>query len=80
MTEPKLKKLLSDLPANAEDSYQRMLNRSTNHALTRKLLSITLAAERPLTISEAKYALGFTESTFNCLSEMRALIESDDAF
>lgn len=49
--------VLSDLPSQVSDAYEKMLDRSKNSAKTEALLQIVLAAARPLTLDEASYAL-----------------------
>jgi len=52
-----IEKLLSRLPSQVSDAYERILSRSKNKSRTKILLRIMLAAERPLTLDEANVAL-----------------------
>ncbi|KAH8763942.1 hypothetical protein F5882DRAFT_453250, partial [Hyaloscypha sp. PMI_1271] len=52
-----IEKLLSHLPSQVSDAYERILSRSTNRSRTEILLRIMLAAVRPLTLDEANVAL-----------------------
>ncbi|KIH91045.1 ankyrin repeat-containing protein [Sporothrix brasiliensis 5110] len=49
--------LLSILPSQVADAYENILNRSKNKKRTETILSIVLAAERPLTLREANVAV-----------------------
>ncbi|KJR84975.1 uncharacterized protein SPSK_08353 [Sporothrix schenckii 1099-18] len=49
--------LLSILPSEVADAYENILNRSKNKNRTETILSIVLAAERPLTLREANVAV-----------------------
>lgn len=49
--------LLSNLPSQVSDAYEKILSRSTNQTRTEILLQIVLAAVRPLTLEEANVAL-----------------------
>ena len=52
-----IENLLSDLPAEISDAYEKILGRSKNEKHTEILLQIVLAAAQPLTIDEANIAL-----------------------
>ena len=52
-----IKKLLFDLPDKFSDAYNRILSRSKDPELAKKLLKIVAAATRPLTLMEANIAL-----------------------
>ena len=52
-----IEKLLSHLPSQVSDAYERILSRSTDAPRTKILLRIMLAAARPLTLDEANIAL-----------------------
>ena len=49
--------LLSDLPSQVSEAYEKILNRSEDQFQTEALLRIVLAATRPLTLDEANVAL-----------------------
>lgn len=49
--------LLHSLPSQLSEAYEKMLKRSKNREITTVLLSILLAATRPLTLTQANYAL-----------------------
>ncbi|KAF4247129.1 hypothetical protein CNMCM8980_007809 [Aspergillus fumigatiaffinis] len=49
--------LLSDLPSEVSQAYEKILGRSKNEIYTENLLQIVLAAARPLTLDEANTAL-----------------------
>jgi hypothetical protein len=51
-----LLQIFKTLPRTVEAAYESILNRSTNAERARKLLSIILAAVRPLTLTELKIA------------------------
>jgi hypothetical protein len=52
-----VEELLSGLPEQVSDAYEKILSRSTDQTLTKILLDIVLAAVRPLTVDEANTAL-----------------------
>ncbi|KAF4624900.1 hypothetical protein G7Y89_g13267 [Cudoniella acicularis] len=54
--ESELLEIIKTLPTTLEGTYKQILSRSTNVAHARKLLSIVLAATRPLTLTELKIA------------------------
>lgn len=54
---PNVKKLLLGLPDEFSDQYNRILSRSRDPELAKKLLKIVAAATRPLTLMEANVAL-----------------------
>ena len=49
--------LLSGLPSEVSQAYERILERSKNELHTETLLQIVLVAARPLTLDEANAAL-----------------------
>ncbi|OBT92876.2 hypothetical protein VE01_09049 [Pseudogymnoascus verrucosus] len=49
--------LLSSLPSQVSDAYEKILSRSTNQSWTKIILQIILAATRPLTLDETNVAL-----------------------
>lgn len=52
-----IEKLLSDLPTQVSDAYEKILSRSKESEKTITLLQIMLAAARPLSLEEANVAL-----------------------
>ena len=52
-----VEKLLLGLPGKVSDAYDRILSRSKEPELAKKLLKIIVAATRPLTLTEANIAL-----------------------
>ncbi|PSN59255.1 purine and uridine phosphorylase [Corynespora cassiicola Philippines] len=53
---------MKTLPKNINQAYERILNKSKEHVMVRKALSIILAAGRPLTLSEMNLAVNIDES------------------
>ena len=49
--------LMDDLPIQVADAYEKMLSRSSDEIVARKLLQIIVAAREPLTLQEANIAL-----------------------
>jgi hypothetical protein len=56
-----VERLLSDIPSEIADAYEKILSLSKNPARTKILLQIVLAAERPLTLDEANIVLTLQE-------------------
>ncbi|OBT69238.1 hypothetical protein VE03_01955 [Pseudogymnoascus sp. 23342-1-I1] len=54
---PDIETLLSSLPSQVSDAYEKILSRSKNQSWTKIILQIILAATRPLTLGEANVAL-----------------------
>ncbi|KAK4066387.1 hypothetical protein Trihar35433_6814 [Trichoderma harzianum] len=52
-----MEEFLSKLPPTVSDAYEKILSRSQDDKKVEALLQIVLAAERPLTLDEANYAL-----------------------
>ncbi|QYS97233.1 NACHT_N domain-containing protein [Trichoderma simmonsii] len=52
-----MEEFLSKLPSTVSDAYEKILSRSQDDKKVEALLQIVLAAERPLTLDEANYAL-----------------------
>lgn len=52
-----IERLLSDLPTQVSDAYEKILSRSKESEKTTALLQIVLAATRPLSLDEANVAL-----------------------
>jgi ankyrin repeat protein len=51
------------LPKNVNEAYERILSKSKKHATVRKVLSLILAACRPLTLAEMNVAVNTDSST-----------------
>jgi hypothetical protein len=60
--ESELLQIFKTLPKTVENAYEGILSRSTNVERARKLLSIVLAAMRPLTLTELKIAFSIDRS------------------
>lgn len=59
---PKMMRTVLDaMPASIDEAYEKILGSSSKPPMTRKLLHIILAAERPLTLSEMNLALNIEE-------------------
>ncbi|OIW25038.1 hypothetical protein CONLIGDRAFT_583453, partial [Coniochaeta ligniaria NRRL 30616] len=56
-TEKGVESVLATLPSTVGQAYERILSRSKDHHMVRKVLSIILAATRPLTVSEMNIAV-----------------------
>ena len=78
-----IKKLLSNLPSEVSEAYDKILSRSTNQSRTEAFLRIMLATERPLTLNEANAALTLAirkESEFTSLSELDSVMWLRESF
>ena len=64
-----IESLLSNLPANISDAYDRILKRSTDEAKARVLLALIVIAERPLSLKEANMALAIATRERSCRSQ-----------
>ncbi|KAJ5663544.1 hypothetical protein N7507_004275 [Penicillium longicatenatum] len=60
---------ISTLPANVNEVYEQILNKSKDQMMVRRALSIILAASRPLTISKMNIALN-VNVTLNCIHDI----------
>ncbi|KAF2818592.1 purine and uridine phosphorylase [Ophiobolus disseminans] len=60
---------ISTLPRSINEAYNRILSKSKEDKIVRKALSIILAAERPLTISEMNVAMNI-ESTSRSIDDL----------
>ncbi|KAH7066360.1 hypothetical protein BKA63DRAFT_546887 [Paraphoma chrysanthemicola] len=70
---------LSTLPKNVDQAYEQILNKSKDRSIVQKALSIILAANRPLTLSEMSVALevdGKTQSISDLDLEQEADFKS----
>ena len=61
--------LLSNLPSNISDAYDKMLERSTDERKARILLEVIVAATRPLALMEANLALAIATRGYSCASQ-----------
>ncbi|KAJ5656515.1 hypothetical protein N7507_008465 [Penicillium longicatenatum] len=57
------------LPKDINETYERILQKSTEHAIVRRTLSVILAASRPLKLSEMNVALN-VESTSKSIHDL----------
>lgn len=67
LTEGKLRATIRNLPQSVNEAYDRILRKSRDKDLARKLLHIIIAAERPLSLQEASIALAIKEHHHSCL-------------
>ncbi|KAJ5930977.1 hypothetical protein N7466_006470 [Penicillium verhagenii] len=67
---------ISAMPANVNEAYEQILNKSKEQDMARRALSILLAASRPLKISEMNIALN-VDNTLKCIRDLD-LEEKDD--
>lgn len=58
--------IIAALPENVNHAYEQILNKSEEHPMVRKALSIILAASRPLTVSEMNIAVN-SEATIQSM-------------
>ncbi|KAJ5735861.1 uncharacterized protein N7483_000986 [Penicillium malachiteum] len=49
----------NEIPLDVDEAYEKILNRSPNHAKAKRLLHIVTAAKRPLSLDEMSLALAF---------------------
>ncbi|PGH01089.1 hypothetical protein GX51_05404, partial [Blastomyces parvus] len=54
---------IDTLPENVNQAYEQILNKSNRHSTVRKVLSIILAAARPLTLSEMNVAMSIDHTS-----------------
>ena len=64
-----LDSLLSNLPAEVSEAYDRILQRSTDETKARILLELIVAATRPLSLEEANIALTIATREDSCTSQ-----------
>ncbi|PKS12260.1 hypothetical protein jhhlp_001560 [Lomentospora prolificans] len=57
LTPDKIRSEIRNIPQTVSEAYSRILSKSRDHSLTRKLLHIIMAAVRPLTLYEIALAL-----------------------
>ena len=61
--------LLSSLPSEISDAYERILERSTDEVNARILLEIIVTARRPLSLKEANVAMAIATGNDSCRSQ-----------
>ncbi|KAH7108871.1 hypothetical protein B0J11DRAFT_500063, partial [Dendryphion nanum] len=64
------------MPKTINKAYEQILNKSKDHPMVRKALSIILAASRPLTLSEMNIAVNI-DSTSQCAHDLDLEEEAD---
>ncbi|KAL3459401.1 hypothetical protein BJX64DRAFT_279198 [Aspergillus heterothallicus] len=67
---------LKNLPRSVNAAYEQILNKSKNHSIVRKVLSIILAASRPLTLPEMNIAVN-VEDTSQSIDDLDLENEED---
>ncbi|KAI9748141.1 MAG: hypothetical protein M4579_007306, partial [Chaenotheca gracillima] len=77
-TERKLRQLLEKIPPGVDQAYEDMLSRSPDRHLTKRLLSIIIAARRPFSIAETKTAMSLMERDYEYVKDIE--VESDEQF
>ena len=77
-----IKELLSVLPSELSDAYEKILGRSKNELQTKTLLEIVLAAARPLSLDEANIALtmALEKDGFDSHDDLEADLWAQDDF
>jgi ankyrin repeat domain-containing protein 50 len=60
-TEKKFNSIIDNIPESIDEAYEHILNKSTSQAEAKILLSIIVAATRPLTLNEMDVALALTD-------------------
>ncbi|KAJ5909044.1 hypothetical protein N7495_001726 [Penicillium taxi] len=70
-----INRMFESLPKNVYDAYEQILAKSEDQLMVRRTLSIILAAEQPLTLSEMNVALAIDDETkfFNDLELEKGL-------
>jgi hypothetical protein len=58
-----LMNIIDTIPSTADEAYERILVRSSDPALAKRLLHIVVAAVRPLTLAEMSVALSIREDS-----------------
>jgi hypothetical protein len=76
--EPELLQIFKTLPRTVEKAYEGILSRSTNVSRARKLLSIVLAAIRPLTLMELKIAFSIDRNGNHSMLDKNPEVESSE--
>jgi hypothetical protein len=77
-----IENLLSELPSQISEAYERILGRSKNETQTEILLRIVLAAGRPLDLDEANIALtlALQKQRFASLGVLKSRLWPGDGF
>ncbi|KAF3073748.1 hypothetical protein CFAM422_003956 [Trichoderma lentiforme] len=76
-----MEEFLSKLPSTVSDAYEKILSRSQDDKKVEALLQIVLAAERPLTLDEANYALTLAlRDEFSSHEELQENLWPQDRF
>lgn len=76
-TQKGVESTITTLPKSINEAYEQILNKSENHEMARKALSIMLAASRPLALSEMNVAMNMD----NTLRSFRDLdLEDEEDF
>ena len=57
--------VIEQIPQTLDAAYECILNRSSNHELSRKILRLVLVAKRPLSLAEVSTALEITGSSLS---------------
>ena len=69
LTKRKLKQIMSSLPSTVDDVYESILSKARDKDKAEKLLHITIAATRPLTLREMNIALAI-EDYHECYEDL----------
>ena len=72
--------LLSDLPSEVSDAYERILSRSSDNVRARILLQLIVVATRPLSLQEVNIALTLATQKGNCTSHRELDLWPSDGF
>lgn len=78
-TSRKLKAIVGSIPPTVDDAYERILSRIENKGQARKLFSIIVAANRPLTLSEMNIALTI-DDTHRSYEDLQADLDHEKRF
>lgn len=62
-TQKEIELIITTHPKNVNEAYEKILNKSENEHMVRRVLSIVLAATRPLTLSEMNIATSINDTT-----------------
>ncbi|PKK46687.1 hypothetical protein CI102_10605, partial [Trichoderma harzianum] len=62
-TQKEIEMIITTHPKNVNEAYEKILNKSENEHMVRRVLSIVLAATRPLTLSEMNIATSINDTT-----------------
>ncbi|KPM38335.1 hypothetical protein AK830_g8228 [Neonectria ditissima] len=67
---------IGNLPKNVDEAYEKILSKSQNTDMVRKVLSIILAASRPLTVTEMNAAVN-TDRSMSSMTDLDLEEDSD---